>query len=55
MKVNDPLVLKRYQVALSPVIGSENPVKVIRTGFLVKVPVVGVTVAVGLVVSIQFT
>ena len=55
MKVNEPLVVKRYHVALSPVRGSENHVKVTRTGALVAVPVVGVTEAVGLVVSIQST
>ena len=55
MKVNEPLVVKRYHVALNPVSGSENHVRDTRTGFFVEAPVVGVTEAVGLVVSIQLT
>ena len=55
MKVNDPLSVKRWPVALSPVNILLAQVRVTRTGLTVEVPVEGVKLAVGLVVSIQST
>jgi hypothetical protein len=55
VKTKEPLPVKRCPVALSPVSDSENQVSTTRTGFLVRAPVEGEIVAVGLVVSIQLT
>ena len=51
VKTKEPFPVKRCPVALSPVSDSENQVSVTRTGFLVRAPVLGEIVAVGLVVS----
>jgi len=51
------LPMKRYQVAFTPVTGSENPVSVAKMFPLVNVHDVGlyITVAVGAVLSIRLT